>query len=236
MPKNKPRVLVVDDDIRILRMVKRMLELENFEVVTADGGETALKTFDQGTPDLVLLDIMMPDLDGYQVCQHIREFSKVPIIFVTARGEDKEKVEGLDIGADDYVTKPFSAGELAARIRAILRRSEDKVKTTEATFKYRDLVIDYTSRRVTLKDQELKLTSTEYKMLSYIAQNAGRLITPDQLLHNVWGEEYVGAAHLLQVNIARLRKKLGDDAKNPQYITTRSGIGYMISKTSETTA
>ncbi len=230
MPKKKSLILVVDDDIRILRMVKRMLELESFEVMTADGGEAALKAFDQETPALVLLDVMMPDMDGYQVCQRIREFSKVPIIFVTARGEDKEKVEGLDIGADDYVTKPFSAGELAARIRAVLRRSEDLVQPQETVFRYKDLVIDYTSRRVTLHEQELKLTSTEYKMLSYIAQNAGRLITPDQLLNNVWGEEYVGAAHLLQVNIARLRKKLGDDAKNPEYIMTRSGIGYMIAK------
>jgi DNA-binding response OmpR family regulator len=213
-------------------MVKRMLELENFEVITADDGETALKAFDQETPALVLLDIMMPDMDGYQVCQRIREFSKVPVIFVTARGEDKEKVEGLNIGADDYVTKPFSAGELAARIRAVLRRSEDQVQPQETVFRYKNLAIDYTSRRVTMNDQELKLTSTEYKMLSYIAQNAGRLITPDQLLNNVWGEEYVGAAHLLQVNIARLRKKMGDDAKNPVYITTRSGIGYMISKSS----
>jgi DNA-binding response OmpR family regulator len=233
MPKTKSLILVVDDDIRILRMVKRMLELESFEVITADDGEAALKAFDQDTPALVLLDIMMPDMDGYQVCQRIREFSKVPVIFVTARGEDKEKVEGLNIGADDYVTKPFSAGELAARIRAVLRRSEDQVQPQETIFRYKDLVIDYTSRRVTMNDQELKLTSTEYKMLSYIAQNAGRLITPDQLLNNVWGEEYVGAAHLLQVNIARLRKKLGDDAKNPEYITTRSGIGYMISKSSE---
>jgi DNA-binding response OmpR family regulator len=232
MPKKKPLILVVDDDIRILRMVKRMLELESFDVLTADGGEAALKTFDQETPTLVLLDIMMPDMDGYEVCKRIREFSKVPIIFVTARGEEKEKVEGLDIGADDYVTKPFAAGELAARIRAVLRRSEDQVMPQETTFLYKDLVIDFTSRRVTVHDQELKLTSTEYKMLSYIAQNAGRLVTPDQLLAHVWGEEYVGAAHLLQVNIARLRKKMGEDAKNPEYILTRSGIGYIMTKPS----
>ncbi len=232
MPKKKPLILVVDDDIRILRMVKRMLELESFDVLTADSGETALKTFDQETPTLVLLDIMMPDLDGYEVCKHIREFSKVPIIFVTARGEEKEKVEGLDIGADDYVTKPFAAGELAARIRAVLRRSEDQMMPQETTFRCKDLVIDFTSRRVMVNNLELKLTSTEYKMLSYIAQNAGRLVTPDQLLSHVWGEEYIGAAHLLQVNIARLRKKLGEDAKNPEYILTRSGIGYIMTKTS----
>jgi DNA-binding response OmpR family regulator len=232
MPKKKPLILVVDDDIRILRMMKRMLELESFEVLTADCGEAALKTFDKDTPALVLLDIMMPDMDGYEVCRRIREFSQIPIIFVTARGEDKEKVEGLNIGADDYVTKPFSASELGARVQAVLRRSGDQVKPQETIFQYKDLIIDFTSRRVTVNNQELKLTSTEYKMLSYISLNAGRVITPDQLLNNVWGEEYIGAAHLLQVNIARLRKKLGDDAKKPEYILTRPGIGYIMSKPS----
>jgi DNA-binding response OmpR family regulator len=214
----------------MLRMMKRMLELEDFDVVTANCGEAALKTFDKDTPALVLLDIMMPDMDGYTVCRRIREFSQVPIIMVTAKGEDKEKVEGLNVGADDYVTKPFSASELAARVRAVLRRIGDQERHVEASFQYKDMVIDYTSRRVTVANKELQLTSTEYKMLSYIALNAGRVVTPDQLLDKVWGEEYVGAAHLLQVNIARLRKKLGDNAKNPTYIMTRPGIGYIIAK------
>jgi DNA-binding response OmpR family regulator len=232
MSKKKALVLVVDDDIRMLRMMKRMLELEDFDAIAANCGEVALKAFDQQTPSLVLLDVMMPDMDGYEVCRRIREFSQVPIIFVTARGDDKEKVDGLNIGADDYVTKPFAASELAARVRAVLRRTQDQVKPQESVFRYKDMVIDFTSRRVTVNDQELKLTSTEYKMLSYITQNAGRVVTPDQLLNNVWGEEYIGAAHLLQVNIARLRKKLGDDAKKPIYILTRPGIGYLMSKAS----
>lgn len=232
MPKKKSTILVVDDDIRMLRMMKRMLELEGFEALTANCGEAALKTFEKDTPALVLLDIMMPDMDGYTVCRRIREFSQVPIIMVTARGEDKEKVEGLNIGADDYVTKPFSASELAARVRAVLRRVSSQETTQEAVFRYKDMVIDFTSRRVLVNNQELKLTSTEYKMLSYISINAGRVVTPDQLLNKVWGEEYVGAAHLLQVNIARLRKKLGDDAKKPNYIQTRPGIGYIMSKPS----
>ncbi len=232
MLKKKALILVVDDDIRMLRMMKRMLELEDFDAIAANCGEAALKAFDQQTPSLVLLDVMMPDMDGYEVCRRIREFSQVPIIFVTARGDDKEKVDGLNIGADDYVTKPFAASELAARVRAVLRRTQDQVKPQESVFRYKDMVIDFTSRRVTVNDQELKLTSTEYKMLSYITQNAGRVVTPDQLLNNVWGEEYIGAAHLLQVNIARLRKKLGDDAKKPIYILTRPGIGYLMSKAS----
>ncbi len=232
MSKKKALVLVVDDDIRMLRMMKRMLELEEFEVVTANCGEAALKVFDKDNPNLVLLDIMMPDMDGYEVCRQIREFSQVPIIMVTAKGEDKEKVEGLNTGADDYVTKPFAASELAARVRAVLRRTGDQNKPQEAIFRYKGLVVDFASRRVIMNDKELKLTSTEYKMLSYICLNAGRVVTPDQLLSNVWGEEYIGAAHLLQVNIARLRKKLGDNAKNPEYILTRPGIGYIIQKLS----
>ncbi len=228
----KSLVLVVDDDIRMLRMMKRILELESFQVLIANNGDSALKTFDKETPDLVLLDIMMPDMDGYTVCERIREFSQIPIIMVTAKGGDKEKVEGLDIGADDYITKPFSASELAARVRAVLRRIGSNEEPHEATFRYRDLIIDFASRRVIVSNKELKLTSTEYKLLSYICLNSGRVVTPDQILNKVWGEEYIGAPHLLQVNIARLRKKLGDDAKNPAYIMTRPGIGYIISKPS----
>jgi DNA-binding response OmpR family regulator len=230
MTSKNPLVLVVDDDVRILRMMKRMLELEGFQVLIANNGDNALKIFERETPDLVLLDIMMPDMDGYTVCHRIREFSQVPIIMVTARGDDKEKVEGLDIGADDYVTKPFSASELAARVRALLRRIGSNNASQEVVFRYKDLMIDFTSHRVLLNNQELALTSTEYKLLTYICRNAGRVVTPDQLLNNVWGEEYIGAPHLLQVNIARLRKKLGDDAKQPIYILTRPGIGYIMLK------
>jgi DNA-binding response OmpR family regulator len=230
MSSKKSIVMVVDDDIRMLRMMKRMLELESFQVIIANNGDTALKLFEKETPDLVLLDIMMPDMDGYTVCQRIREFSQVPIIMVTAKGDDKEKVEGLNIGADDYVTKPFSASELAARVRAILRRAGTKDRPQDVIFRYKDLLVDFASRRVMVNNSELKLTSTEYKLLSYISLNAGRVVTPDQLLDKVWGEEYMGAPHLLQVNIARLRKKLGDDAKKPNYILTRPGIGYIMSK------
>ncbi len=231
MSTKRPLVLVVDDDVRILRMMKRMLELEGFQATIANNGEMALKTFEKENPDLVLLDIMMPDIDGYTVCQRLREFSQVPVIMVTAKGDDKEKVAGLNVGADDYVTKPFSASELAARVRAVLRRVGSQEKPAEAIFRNKDLVIDFSSHQVMINNTELKLTSTEYKLLSYISLNAGRVITPDQLLHKVWGEEYIGAPHLLQVNIARLRKKLGDDAKKPSYIMTRPGIGYIMSKT-----
>jgi DNA-binding response OmpR family regulator len=230
MSIKKPLILVVDDDIRILRMIKRMMELEGFQTIITNSGEAALKVFEKETPSLILLDIMMPDMDGYTACQRIREFSQVPIIMVTARGDDKEKVTGLNIGADDYVTKPFSASELAARVRAVLRRTGGQEGPAEPVFRHKDLVVDFASHRVMVNNNELKLTSTEYRLLSYITLNAGRVITPDQLLHKVWGEEYIGAPHLLQVNIARLRKKLGDSAKRPSYIMTRPGIGYIMIK------
>lgn len=231
MPSKKTSVLVVDDDIRVLRMLQRMLELEGYRVLTASDGEVALNLLlDEETPDLVLLDIMMPDMDGYTVCRHIREFSQVPIIMVTAKGNDEEKIQGLNAGADDYVTKPFSASELAARVRAVLRRAKLRDELTEPAFYFHDLVIDFTRHRVSLHGQDINLTATEYKLLSYLARNADRVLTPDQILETVWGEQYGGDTHLLQVNVARLRQKLGDNAKNSTYILTRAGIGYMIVK------
>ena len=230
MPSRKTSVLVVDDDVRILRMMQRILELEGYRVPTATDGEAALNVFDEGTPDLVLLDIMLPGMDGYTVCRCIREFSQVPIIMVTVKDNDEEKVEGLDAGADDYVPKPFSSKELVARVRAVLRRTKLWDERPEPAFNFHDLVIDFARHRVNLGSQEVNLTATEYRLLSYLVRNAGRVVTPDQILEKVWGEEYSGETHLLQVNMARLRHKLGDDAKNSRYILTRPGIGYMMMK------
>jgi len=230
MPSKKAAVLVVDDDVRMLRMMQRILELEGYRVLTAAGGEAALNVFDEETPDLVLLDIMMPGMDGYMVCQRIREFCQIPIIMVTAKGNDEEKVKALDTGADDYVTKPFSSSELAARARAVLRRSKLWDERPAPAFRSADLVVDFARHMVTVGDKEVNLTATEYRMLSYLARNAGRVVTPDQILEKVWGEEYIGEHHLLQVNMARLRQKMGDDAKNLRYILTKPGIGYMMTK------
>lgn len=228
MPSRKVSVLVVDDDIHILRMLQRMLELEGYRVLTASSGVAALDIFDEKTPELVLLDIMLPDMDGYTVCRNIREFSQLPIIMITAKGNDEEKVQGLDAGADDYVTKPFSANELVARMRAVLRRTRLWDEHPEPAFSFQDLVIDFVRHRVTAGSQEVNLTATEYRLLAYLVHNAGRVVTPDQIIQAVWGEEYIGEAHLLQVNMARLRQKLKDDARNPKYILTKSGIGYMM--------
>lgn len=227
----EPSILVVDDDVRILRMTQMVLEAEGYRVIKASDGEAALDMFfGKEAPSLVLLDIRLPGTDGYTVCRHIREFSQIPIIMVTAKGNDEEKVEGLEAGADDYVTKPFSAKELVARVRAVLRRSKMWDERPEPAFQSNDLVVDFARHRVVLDGQELNLTATEYKVLSYLVRNADRVVTPDQLLENVWGEEYIGEHHLLRVLIARLRQKLQDNPKEPRFITTKIGIGYMFLK------
>jgi DNA-binding response OmpR family regulator len=229
MPAIKESVLVVDDDIRILRMIHRIMELEGYRVLIAEDAEGALKVFDEEVPSLVLLDIMMPGMDGVTACRRIREFSQVPVIMVTAKDSVEDKVEGLEVGADDYITKPLSTEELAARVRAVLRRANFADKPSQPVFCSGDLVIDFARHQVSVAGEEVLLTVTEYALLSYLVGNYGRVVTPDQLLEKVWGKEYIGATHTLQVNIARLRQKLNDHTQKPKYILTRPGIGYMLS-------
>ena len=166
MSSKEASVLVVDDDSRILHMLQRILELEGYQVLTARSGDAALSMFDAQTPDLVLLDIIMPEMDGHTVCQRIREFSDIPIIMVSAKDNNEQKVQGLDAGADDYVTKPFSASELAARVRAVLRRTKLRDEQPEPVFCSHDLVLDFARHRVTLSGHEVNLTATEYRLLS----------------------------------------------------------------------
>ncbi len=214
--------------MHMLRMMKQILELEKYRALTASTAEVALDIFAEGQPDLVLLDIIMPGMDGYALCQCIRDFSRVPIIMVTARGKEEEKVTGLGAGADDYITKPFSVKELAARVKALLRRTVLWEERPVPLFCYSDLAVDFARRQVTLAGEEVILTATEYRLLAYLSLNAGVTLTADQILAEVWGREYIGEYHLLQVNIARLRRKLRDTTANPRYIFTRSGIGYMM--------
>jgi DNA-binding response OmpR family regulator len=228
--KGMPKILVVDDDVNMVRMVRHMLQLENFNVLTACSGEEALKLLDVENPNIVLLDIVMGGLSGYEVCHRIREFSQVPVIMVTARRNEVDKIEGLNMGADDYITKPFSVRELVARINSVLRRYKSTSENLVPEFHSGDLKIDFTAHRVLVGEKEILLTTTEYRLLTYLAQNAGYVLTPDILLNKVWGEGYYGDIHLLQVTIARLRNKLGDSPKNPIYIITRPGIGYLMQK------
>lgn len=227
MPSKKASVLVVDGDIRIVRIMQRTLEQEDYHVFVALDGEVALDMFAKENPDLVLLTTRMSGMDGYAVCQRIREFSQMPIIMVTA-GSDEEYAAGLNADVDGYVTKPFSSRELVARVKAVLRRTNLQDEHPEPTFCSGDLVVDSARQRVTLANNEINLTATEYRILCYLARNAGRVVTPDLILERVWGERYVGDTHLLQVNITRLRQKLGDSSRNPRYILTRPGIGYMM--------
>ncbi|MFC2019717.1 response regulator transcription factor [Chloroflexota bacterium] len=220
--------LVVNNDMHLLHLLRRILELEGYRVLTARNGETALAILKYENPDLVLLDVILPDRDGHTICRHIRQFSPIPILLISAKTDDQEKVEGLESGADDYITTPFSVKELTARIKAVLRRTVLWNDRLEPTCHIGDLTVDFASQRVTLADEEIDLTATEYRILSYLAQNASRVLATDQIIDRIWGSQYRGDNHLLQVNIARLRKKIKDDNRNPKYISTRRGTGYII--------
>jgi two-component system, OmpR family, KDP operon response regulator KdpE len=232
MPAKKTTVLAADDDPQLLRLVTRNLQLEGYDVVAASDGQQALEQIEAHVPDLVLLDVMMPRLDGFAVTKRVREFSAVPIIIVTARGQDQDKVRGLDLGADDYLTKPFSVDELLARVRAVLRRSQlnthEGGQGLQTAVVIGDLTVDYAQHKVTMYGQEVMLTPIEYRILAYLVQNAGRVVTQDLLLEHVWGPEYVGESHMLQVNINRLRRKLEEDPALPKYIMTKVGVGYLV--------
>lgn len=232
MPQKKTTILTADDDPQLLRLIARNLQFEGYEVYTASDGQQALEMIEARPLDLVLLDVMMPKMDGLTVCQRVREFSAVPIIIVTARGQDQDKVHGLNIGADDYLTKPFSIDEMLARVRAVLRRSQfntqEQTQAMRSIVTFGNLTIDYAQHLVKMDNIELTLTPIEYRLLAYLAQNAGRVVTQDMLLEHVWGSEYVGESHVLQVNINRLRRKLEPDYTHPRYILTKVGIGYML--------
>jgi DNA-binding response OmpR family regulator len=232
MTAKKVRIVTADDDPQLLRLIARNLEFEGYEVLTASDGALALEQIERSAPDLVLLDVMMPKMDGFTVTSRVREFSPVPIIIVTARGQDQDKVKGLDLGADDYLTKPFSVEELLARVRAVLRRAQflanDSSTGRASTIRVGDLVIDFAQHLVTLNGKEVPLTPTEYRLLAYLAHNVGRVLTQDLLLEHVWGEDYLGESHMLQVNVNRLRRKLEADPAHPRYLKTKVGIGYLL--------
>ena len=231
MPAKDTSILVADDDPRLLRLVARTLELDGYRVRAARDGQEALDAIVADPPDLAILDVMMPRLDGFAVCERVREFSWLPIMMLTVKNRDQDRIHGFDLGADDYLTKPFNNDELLARVRAILRRTQglhDASGAAQASATIGALTIDYAQHVVTRADAELALTPVEYRLLAYLAQNVGRVITQDLLLEHVWGEEYVGESHLLQVNINRLRRKVEDDPAHPRYLLTRSGIGYLL--------
>ena len=223
------RVLIVDDDPAIRKFIRANLEARSYQVFLAADGEEAIQVIETELPDLILLDIMMPKVNGLEVCRRIRTWSEIPIIILSAREGEMDKVKCLDCGADDYLTKPFSLRELLSRIKAVLRRSPDNAENViQSRYCQGDLEVDLGKNRVILEGLDITLTKTEYKILSYLVVNAGRVITPNQILAKIWGEDYIGDNHMVQVFIARLRKRLKDDSKEAKYIETRSGIGYTI--------
>ena len=222
-------ILIVDDEPRYLRLMEANLITEGYQVIKASNGQEAVDMVVEKHPDLVFLDIMMPVLDGFAACERIREFSNVPIIMVTARGSEGDRVRGLDLGADDYIVKPFSATELLARARAVLRRAQNSSSAFEQSiFTHGNLRIDFARAEVFKGDKMIFLSATEYRLLLQFAHNIGSVLTSEQLLVDVWGPEYRDDKEILWVSISRLRQKLEGDPKNPQHIVTRSGLGYTM--------
>jgi DNA-binding response OmpR family regulator len=227
-------VLAVDDEAGILRLIKLELEEQGFHVLTAEGGEEALRIASEHRPDIVLLDIMMPDIDGLEVMRRLREQIDAPVILVTAKDTDTAKIRGLELGADDYIAKPFNPDELAARIRAVLRRLQGSPR--ERVIRNGGLEIDL-ERRIVLRDgEQIALTRTEWLLLQHLAANADKVMMNAELLSKVWGAEYRDDLQYLRVWISRLRRKLEKDPSEPTVITTTPGIGYMLVADGDETA
>lgn len=218
-------ILLVDDELAILRAIRASLSANGYEVRTAKNGQDALDEIRKEPPDLVILDLVMPDITGLEVCRRVREFSKVPIIILSAKGDDQDKVIALDLGADDYVTKPFNLDVLLARIRAVLRRTNTS-ETEENILKINDVVVDIESRRVTVAGKEIKLTPKEFEVLRYLILRAGKIVTHRALLQSIWGWEFVDQIEYLRVFVNQLRKKLEPDPHHPRYILTEPWVGY----------
>jgi len=223
----KYRILVVDDERRMVGFIRLNLEQDGFEVIEAYNGNEALERLRDSLPDLILLDVMMPDIDGFEVLRTIREISQVPVIMLTAKSEEDDKVKGLELGADDYVTKPFSPRELVSRVKAVLRRGSTFEEDEEGVIEVDErLKIDFGRREVWVDDELVKLRPTEYRLLYHLVQNAGWVLTHDQILTKVWGYEYRDEPHYVRLYINYLRKKIEEDPSNPEYILTERGVGY----------
>jgi len=223
---NLPRILVIDDELAIRRFLHTVLSSEEFCLHEAENGHAGLAAAATVRPDIVLLDLGLPDLDGIEVIKRLREWSRVPIIVLSVRDRENDKVAALDAGADDYLTKPFGVGELMARIRASLRRSLQQAP--EPVFTSGDLVMDLTRRRVTANNAEVQLTPTEYDILRLLVAHAGKVLTHSQILKQIWGMAYLEQPHVLRVNVSNLRRKIEADPSRPRHIITEPGVGYRL--------
>ena len=223
-PENLPRILVVDDEQAILRFLHTALDTGEFSLHQAENGHAALAAVVALRPELILLDLGLPDLDGIEVIRRVREWSQVPIIVLSVRDREGDKVAALDAGADDYLTKPFGAAELLARIRVALRRSLRQ--TPEPVFQDDDLVVDLSLRKVMVRGADVQLTPTEYDLLRLLVSHAGKVLTHTHILKQIWGMTYLEQPHLLRVNISNLRRKIEADPSRPRHIVTEPGVGY----------
>ncbi|MFH1651544.1 MAG: response regulator transcription factor [Chloroflexota bacterium] len=227
--KTKSSVLIVDDDPQLIRLVRLNLESEGYRVMVAGDASGAFEHLHRSTPELIILDIMLPGVNGFELCQRIREFSATPIIFLTAKVEDTDKIKGLKLGADDYLTKPFNVQELLARIEAVLRRTDvSREARTPPTFTCADISVDFVRHKVTKSGHEVPLTATEYKLLTQLVANAGRVMLHRELLTRVWGSEYQDELDYLRAYVRHLRAKIEDDPHHPRYIQAKPGIGYIF--------
>ncbi len=224
----KTTILIVDDDVRILRFVRANLESVEYKVLVAEEGAHALAVMEKEMPDLAIIDIMMPGMDGFDLCRRIREFSAMPVIMLTAKAEESDKIKGFKLGADDYLTKPFSALELLARVEAVLRRARLPEESKNSTLNVGALSIDFVRRRVTMAGREIDLTPTEYKLLQHLAMNAGKVMMHQDLLTKVWGTEYRDELDYLRAYIRRLRHKIEAEPTDPVYLIAKPGVGYVL--------
>jgi len=227
MTTRAKRILLAEDELALRDFVSRNLRARGFEVLEASNGLEAMAMWERENPHLLILDIMMPRMDGLEVCKRVRQHSAVPIIVLTALDDERDKVTVLDLGADDYLTKPFGVEELLARVRAVLRRTQGEIVTPASSSKrFGDLTIDLTGHVVQLRGTEVRLSPTEFAVLGQLVSNAGKVVSHRMLLQNIWGPEYGGEAEYLRVYINRLRHKLEDDPANPRYLLTEPGVGY----------
>jgi len=226
------KILVVDDEIEIMRALQRSLSAHGYEVFTAGSGEEALEEITRHRPDLVLLDLGLPGISGLEVCRQVRAQSNLPIIVLSVKDAERDKVHALDLGADDYVSKPFSVNEVLARVRVALRHSAQVQSGTEPRFTAGPLTVDFARRQVFVAEREIKLTPTEYDLLKALIKNSGKIMTRHMLLSQVWGTGYGTEAHYLHVYIGQLRRKIEPDPTHPRFILTISGVGYRFSSDS----
>jgi two-component system KDP operon response regulator KdpE len=227
IPPSEKVILVVDDESRMVRFVRMNLELEGYRVAEAGTGMEALEKVRDELPDLVLLDVMMPEMDGFETLERLREISTVPVIMLTVKGDEEDRIRGLELGADDYVTKPFSPRELASRIRAVLRRAEMPAPIAKTAIQIDDrLSVDFRQREVIVDGEPVRLRPTEYRLLYHLVNNAGWVMTHEMLLSKVWGYEYRDETGLLRLYITYLRKKIEPTTSDPRYIFTERGVGY----------